>query len=323
MGCCAVQDVRRLSLCAIVFLVILRVSIGWQFLYEGMWKRSTLSSPEPWSAAGYLKNAQGPFRSVFRGMVADPYDLDKLDLARMTSHWAEWQKLFAAHYAPLTEVQTKALQKLVDDKVAELKDYLSTPALQGSINEKFKGTIDYKTTGEIELYQNLVERYEAKLKSIREDFQREHAQKIFSELEEKRKTLSAPVDAMTAELQLKARDLLTIQQLLQGAAPQPPTPTDAVNSRTILLLTVVGFCLMIGLFTRVAACFAAIFLLMIYLTIPPWPGVPQPPGPEHALWVNKNSIELVACLALACLPSGRWWGLDALIHRFVFRGKTD
>jgi len=63
--------------------------------------------------------------------------------------------------------------------------------------------------------------------------------------------------------------------------------------------------------------------LNVYLTIPPWPGVPQPAGPEHSLIVNKNLIELIACLALAGLPSGRWIGLDALIHRFVLRGKTD
>ena len=44
-------------ICAL--LVGLRMFIGWQFLYEGMWKLDTLDSPRPWTSAGYLKNAQG------------------------------------------------------------------------------------------------------------------------------------------------------------------------------------------------------------------------------------------------------------------------
>ncbi len=37
-------DFRRYSLTAVVLLVILRVGIGWQLLYEGLWKIDTLSS---------------------------------------------------------------------------------------------------------------------------------------------------------------------------------------------------------------------------------------------------------------------------------------
>ena len=47
-------DTRRYSLAAIVLLVVLRLGIGWQLLYEGLWKVDTLDSPRPWSAAGYL-----------------------------------------------------------------------------------------------------------------------------------------------------------------------------------------------------------------------------------------------------------------------------
>ncbi len=51
--------------------------------------------------------------------------------------------------------------------------------------------------------------------------------------------------------------------------------------------------------------------------------VPEPPGPEHALFINKNMIEVIACLALAAIPTGRFAGLDALVRRFVFRQPTD
>ena len=45
-------DTRRFSLAAIVLLVVLRLGIGWQLLYEGLGKVNTLDSPTPWTAAG-------------------------------------------------------------------------------------------------------------------------------------------------------------------------------------------------------------------------------------------------------------------------------
>jgi len=52
---------------------------------------------------------------------------------------------------------------------------------------------------------------------------------------------------------------------------------------------------------------------MIYLSMPPWPGLPPNPKTEgHYLIVSKNLIELIACMVIATTPSGHWIGLDAL-----------
>ena len=323
VACCSPTDVRRLSLAAIIFLVVLRVSIGWQFLYEGLWKQHAAHGTEPWTAAGYLKNAKGPFRSTFRNMVDDPYDYNKLDFTKVQAHWQEWRKLFEAHYQNLDDNQKTRLDRLFQEQAAKLKTTLSNPEWVGVVREKYKGTIDYKTIGEIELYKDLVARYEAKLNEVKVDFQQVHLDKIWSELEAKRKQLTGPVDALTAELQEGATKLLKLEQISRGPSPQPPSKIDAINSQTIWALTILGFCLIVGLFSRTAALGAAWMLLMFYLVVPPWPGVPEAPGPEHSLIVNKNFIEIMACLALACLPTGRWLGLDSLIHRFILRGKTD
>ncbi|MEZ5951024.1 MAG: hypothetical protein R3C12_17790 [Planctomycetaceae bacterium] len=37
-------DFRKISIMAVIFLVILRMSIGWQMLYEGLWKFQTLNT---------------------------------------------------------------------------------------------------------------------------------------------------------------------------------------------------------------------------------------------------------------------------------------
>ena len=49
-------------------IVVLRVLIGWHFLYEGL---SKLTTPG-WSASGYLLQSRGPFAALFRGMAANP-----------------------------------------------------------------------------------------------------------------------------------------------------------------------------------------------------------------------------------------------------------
>ncbi len=95
-------DARRVALIACVMLVVLRISIGWQFLYEGLWKINSRNSAQPWSAKGYLANAQGPFRPVFRNMAGDPDDLDWLDYDKVAARWDRWEKLFLSHYPNLT-----------------------------------------------------------------------------------------------------------------------------------------------------------------------------------------------------------------------------
>ena len=74
-----IDDFRYISFAAIVLLVALRIMIGWQFLYEGLWKIDTLDTPQPWTSAGYLKSAQGPMRDLFRGMTGDPDETRWLD----------------------------------------------------------------------------------------------------------------------------------------------------------------------------------------------------------------------------------------------------
>ena len=74
--------------------------------------------------------------------------------------------------------------------------------------------------------------------------------------------------------------------------------------------------LIMGLGTRLAAFLGAVMLSGFYLAQPPWPGVPPAPGPEHSYIVNKNLIEVIALLAVAVLPTGRWFGLDAFVERW-------
>jgi uncharacterized membrane protein YphA (DoxX/SURF4 family) len=87
----------------------------------------------------------------------------------------------------------------------------------------------------------------------------------------------------------------------------------------------VGLLLLVGLFTRTACVAGAGFLLLFFLAMPPLPGWPDSPRAEgHYLFINKNIIEMLALLVLATTPSGRWAGLDALVHFLnPFRWRRD
>ncbi len=54
--------------------------------------------------------------------------------------------------------------------------------------------------------------------------------------------------------------------------------------------------------------------MQIYLSMPPWPGLPASPRAEgHYFIVDKNFVEMCACFALMFLPTGQWVGFDALL----------
>lgn len=70
----------KLSRGPMIAITLMRVLVGWHFLYEGIAK---LSSPT-WSAAGYLRQARGPFADIFRWLAAQP---DLLAVANQITMW--------------------------------------------------------------------------------------------------------------------------------------------------------------------------------------------------------------------------------------------
>jgi hypothetical protein len=120
------------------FLVLLRLAIGWHFLYEGYHKVHSLAvgpvqrdgrTVPPFSSAGYFSEARGPLGDVMRQAIGDPDQrlLERLTLAplpegekptpeneqsRMPSalarDWSAYADRFAARYVLNDEQRTKA-----------------------------------------------------------------------------------------------------------------------------------------------------------------------------------------------------------------------
>ncbi len=419
---------------SVLLLVLLRISIGWQFLYEGMWKYQTLSTPKPWTAEGYLKNAQGPLRSTFREMTGDPDDLTWLDYEQVSARWDSWRERFTKHYG-LSDEQVARLNNLVDgptnhavklsalpesvplndprtstdeslakivtydaerkllladpttplesSEIDELKSYVDASREAGgeivggseldreyyasvenlgvrsqrlSYRQRLKalllgdperlgatavrrgdtsvyvpemgtkltkdGSTDLLKYGEVQRYRDMLADYEKQLAEATTDYQHDHLAKMSQVIQQKRVGLVQPVIGLEQELLSEAWELLTPDQLAAGQLDWENKPIHNINRMTIWSLLILGGLLIVGLFTPLAAIAGAGMLLMFYLAMPPFPGVPEAPGPEHSLIVNKNLIEAVALLAIAFIPTGRWFGLDGLYSR-MFGGDYD
>jgi thiosulfate dehydrogenase [quinone] large subunit len=90
---------------------------------------------------------------------------------------------------------------------------------------------------------------------------------------------------------------------------------------TMWLLTLVGACLILGLFTRLASLGGLAFLLMVYLAAPPWIGYFYAiPAEGSYLIVNKNLVEVAALVVIMLTGSGRFAGLDRILSG-LFRRK--
>ncbi|MCU0255271.1 MAG: DoxX family membrane protein [Vicinamibacterales bacterium] len=73
------MDEGKLARGPMVAITVMRVVVGWHFLYEGIAKLSAAS----WSSAGYLRQARGPFAGFFRWLAGEPSLLAYADLVTM------------------------------------------------------------------------------------------------------------------------------------------------------------------------------------------------------------------------------------------------
>jgi thiosulfate dehydrogenase [quinone] large subunit len=67
------------TLVQLIFLVLLRVSIGWHMLYEGAVK---IINPD-WSSFGYLMDSKGIFAGLFKSMATHQGVLQTVDYLNM------------------------------------------------------------------------------------------------------------------------------------------------------------------------------------------------------------------------------------------------
>ncbi len=362
---------------AAIFLVLLRLAIGWHFLVEGFQKLPSEqltawglpTNNKPFSSAGYFREASGPLGDLIRRFGGDPDEeaLSRLEVQPippgedpatakpqlrvprgLQKDWVNYLERFKAYYG-LDQAQEARAGALLEQAEAKVVGYLTyAPDADAARREKdphYEGYTSEQTltypSGEVKRRMTMGERvasYKAKLAELRDttdrklwlfgrDVEGAKLRAAKAEVASLRAGLLADLDKQTQAFKESLDKLLTPEQKRLGTPPAPARGTTVVEWIDLVTpwaLTAIGACLLAGLFSRLAALLAGLFLLMTYLAVPALPWLPAPPVVEGSyLFVNKNVIEMLALFALAFLPTGRWFGADGLLYALTgsFRRK--
>ena len=73
------MEEANLSRSAMIAITVMRVIVGWHFLYEGIAKLTSSS----WSAVGYMRVSRGPFAAFFKWIASHPQLLDNANMITM------------------------------------------------------------------------------------------------------------------------------------------------------------------------------------------------------------------------------------------------
>jgi uncharacterized membrane protein YphA (DoxX/SURF4 family) len=289
-------------------LVLLRIGLGWHFLYQGIWK---LNNPS-FTSAGFLRNAKGPFAEMFHSAIPDLYGQERLDEELVKERWKAREKEFADFFK-LDEDQQNQVDKLRGYYDQELTEF----------HELFSEEI-VKYKGELQRYEEA--RKDPSSKVVGYQKERLHDKRL--ELLAMSKPWIETIDELGTSFEEELHGVLNDEQKSLGTLPRPASKLDWMDTLVTFSNIAIGACLMLGLFTRFAAACGAMFLLSIVLAQPEWPTIypPAPPSAGRALIVNKEFIEMMVLATLATLPVGRWAGLDFFVHNLLvrpLRGKGE
>lgn len=300
----------------VVAFILMRLATGYHFFTEGMAKH------EPgFTSEHFLRAAKGPLADKFKSYAPGPHRMYELlwqpkqwDTAteeqegdqeprapyadwadQIRADWKSQHDAFVAAAAKNDEAREQA-EKVHESAVAGLNDYLK------SIEE------------DIEEFQHSLWRLEELKRTVHnEGGALPYQDDRIAEME--RESLAA-VRPWVAEV--KAIEDSYHEELMQLAgddapmtaiqeAVNPPTKIDHVNTAVKWVVLGAGALLFVGLFTRVAAIVASLFLASVIASQPPWV------YGADTTYLGYQLVEITALLAIAAIGAGRWWGLDGVL----------
>lgn len=124
-----------------IALILLRIAIGWHFLYEGVSKWSIEPWQRPFSSEPYLQASIGPFRGAFRGLISDKDGIARLKKESIEAviDWRHEEIL--EHYSgvkPFADAQKSKLKATADDLKASLAARFDDPDFVSRLSEQEK-----------------------------------------------------------------------------------------------------------------------------------------------------------------------------------------
>ena len=307
-------------------LVVLRLSLGCHFLYEGVWK---ITNPD-FSAEPFLTQAKGPVAPLFYMMVPD---LDGRQRLRIETNEQSQQVIKGESFLTAWE----------NLKQAYVEQYQLGPEQAAEVDKLYlryqEGLAAYlaENQEEITAYFQSLDDFE-KRKAAGNNGAPHQKKRLWDKQQKLRREVKgwlSEIEGLGEEYQMALWNLLDEDQQAQGPIRAAMAETDVlpvdlpfVTGKKDLVdfavtygLTAIGLCLLLGFFTRLAAIGGGCFMLSVILTQPSWPTI-YPPAPAvvgHALLINKDWIEMVALFFLATTAVGRWGGLDFFLYHWIVR----
>lgn len=330
----------QLGVGSVVALVLLRLAVGWHFYTEGMKKF------EPgFTSAGLLSNATGPLGPFFRSFVPKPGGFaTTLAAPRMLGSLSDEQADANAQWRKEYTERVKASRRAGETPLAEFPPHSAYSAWAEAIAEDWRTKRDQaaKLAGEADPAVAAAEEvYRQNLQRLA-DYLAEEADEIevfrheLWRLETMRDTPGATeIDYREERIADKSADTSRtgwrwwtavseleegyIRDLAAAAGDRPQADTVRawrtrswltwIDPAVICVVTGVGVCMMLGLFTRLAGVVGAAFLLSVIASQPPWV-----PGADTT-YFGYQLAEVGAMLTLATVGAGQWYGLDSVLRR--------
>ncbi|MCE9556022.1 MAG: DoxX family protein [Planctomycetes bacterium] len=308
----------------VVSLVVLRVAIGWLF-FAGAWEKyhNAKFSSEP-----FLKQAKGPLAPYYLAGVPDVHGFRKyIEVPRQQVPEPKPEEPNAAKAAPKETAKPQAdlyqqwEKQIVQDWGREQQAVSAHFGFDEKQNEQATLLLRFYE-GKLDAY---LDGHANDLAGFRHDLYRMIDKKPKPELPvdadmEQRRGAALAVRQWVADTGRKFRqelvELATAPQLkLYGEMRVTPSSLESFDRFLIYTHLAIGFCLLVGLLTRLASFGAAAFLFTVVATQPPWVdgSLSWISGPQAVMY---QAILMLACVVLMTSGAGRWAGLDYFIHNW-------
>jgi uncharacterized membrane protein YphA (DoxX/SURF4 family) len=335
------------------FLILLRLAIGWHLLFAGLEK----FEPDYPGSEGYLRESTGPAAPYYHELMGEPLlerfavrplgpeaepKTDKPQERFPPGLNREWEAYFSAfaNYYDLSDEQRALARKKLDQEKAETVQWMEK-GKKVVVLQAPSGT-DAKVPATV---QERVDAYKKKLDQVAHLMREKEKVDLTllvgsaepenrdlalakADLAKLRRELQGDLNARTKEMKESLDTVLNDEQKTKGAVPGPYRPgwsemgrMDWIDFTVRWGLVIVGACLLLGLFTRLASLGGAALLLSFYLAMPPLPGLPEMVRAEGYPFINKNIVEMLALLTIATTASGKWVGLDRVLSA-LWRRKS-
>jgi uncharacterized membrane protein YphA (DoxX/SURF4 family) len=271
----------------VIALLALRLATGWHFFKEG----SKKFSKEGFTSLPFLQAAKGPLADFYKAQIPDRYGLERLNLQQTSRFWKEYKDQVAARQS-FDQDQTQQADRIVDRYVRRMTNYLA---------ENREAIGEYRL--EVERLQ--VARRE-KTRVI--PFQRERIAAKESELRAKVATWLGDIQSFERSLQDELNSLVRSPQRAPGVVVIADRGQPTVDPIVKWVVFGSGILLLLGLFTRVAAAAAMVFLLSVMASQPPWV------ADADLTYFYYQTVEVAALLVLIVFAAGQFAGLDYVIY---------